>query len=115
MDGKHHLGDAVAARLGREAVDERAVGEAADDRHDEDDERAEEGKVRVGEVAERARVGVADEEQGPALDQVAEGDRAQPGADADQQREGDEQSVLAPEAPADPPDGAAWETGVGEC
>jgi hypothetical protein len=44
VDGKHHLGDAVAARLGREAVDERAVEEAADDRHDEDDEGAEEGR-----------------------------------------------------------------------
>ena len=53
VDGEHHLGDAVTAGLRREAVDQRPVEEAADDRHDEDDEGAEERKVRVGEVTER--------------------------------------------------------------
>ena len=87
VDGEHHLGDAVAARLGGEAVDQRAVEQPADDRDDEDHEGPEERHVRVGEVPERAGVAVAAEELGEAEDQVAEADRAEAGADADQQRQ----------------------------
>ncbi len=41
VDREHHLGHPVAAGLAGEAVDQRAVEQPADDRHDEDDEGAE--------------------------------------------------------------------------
>ena len=58
--------------------------------------------MRVGEVAERAGVAVAGEEPGEALDQVAEGDRAEPGAGADQQRQRRQQAALAAQQGGEP-------------
>ncbi len=51
----------------------------------------------VGEVTEGARVGVPGEQPGEALDQVAEADRADPGARADKERQRNEQAFLATE------------------
>jgi hypothetical protein len=68
--------------------------------------------VGIGEVAERARVGVAGEDPGESLDQVAEADRADAGADADEDRQRDQEAVLTAEPVADPRQEAGWETGV---
>ena len=94
-DGEHHLGHAVAARLGAKRRDERPVQQAADHGREDDEPDPEAGHVRVRDVPGGAVVAMAGEQLGDADDQLAERDRAEPGADADDQREG-HQPALCP-------------------
>ncbi len=95
MDGEHHLGHAVPTGLGREAGDQRAVEQAPDHGDDQDHEGAEQRQVRVAEVPERAGIFVPAEQLGEADDQVAEGDRAEAGTGAGEEREGNQQTRFA--------------------
>ena len=85
-DGQHHLRHAVTASLRGEASHKRSVDETAEDRRDQQ-ARPPEPEPVARRVRMGAQLAMAGEDQGEALDQVAKGDCAQPGADADDQRE----------------------------
>ena len=89
-DGQHHLGHAVAASLGREAADQRAVDQSADHRRQDHEPHPQPGDVRIGRVAGGAVVTVPAEDLREAENQVAERDRTGTGTDADRDRERDE-------------------------
>jgi len=97
-DGEHDLGHTVAARLAREAVDERAVDQAADDRRDDEDRRAQERHQGIDGVLHHAAVLVAGKQHGEPDDEVAEQHGARAGARADADREG-QQAGRAPVQP----------------
>ena len=86
VDRVHHLGHAVALRLGREIADDEGDADRADHRH-QDDPRSPRGRrgEHVGVVVERP---MAEEQQVvDEADQLAKDHRAEAGDDADDQRE----------------------------
>ena len=94
VDGEHHLGDAVTAGLRCEAVDKRAVEQAAHDRNDEHHVGAEQRQMGVGEVPQVARVGVTAEQLREGEDQVAKDDCSETRSGPDQEGERNQKARL---------------------
>ena len=93
-DRDHHLGHAVAAGLAGEAVDQRPVEDAGDDRGEQDEPVTQRRQVRVGGVTVAGVVLEAGEHPGQALDHVPEHHRTEPGAHPDQHREAQQPDSL---------------------
>lgn len=86
-DCQHHFGNAVAACLAGEPVDEGAVEDAGDDRGHDDEEAAESAHVRIRLTGHTGIVEVSGEHPRQAFDHVPERDRAESGAHTDDQRQ----------------------------
>jgi hypothetical protein len=75
----------VAARLTREALDQRPVERSRDDRDDQHEPDAKEGKMQAGRMTLLAERLLAGEQPGEEIDQFAKRSRAQAGANTHDQ------------------------------
>ena len=85
-DREHHLGHAVAAGLAREALDQRPVQQAADDRYEQHEPDPQQRQVQARRVALLAELLMPGRQPGDGEDQLAEPGRAEARAGADDQR-----------------------------
>ena len=85
MNGEHHLGHSVSARLAGKYLHQRPVQQAGDHRRQNYEPPTQARDVRVGDVTEAGIIAVPGQRLGEDLDQPAEHDRAAAGAGPDDQ------------------------------